>query len=53
MRDFLEENGIDVTFVTGPGNHEWDFWDTYINRAICDFLPTEHNGLGINSGNIR
>ena len=53
MRDFLEENGIDVTFVTGPGNHEWDFWDTYINKAICDFLPTEHNGLGINSGNVR
>ncbi len=52
MKTFLEESGVDVTFVTGPGAHEWDFWDTYIRKAICDFLPTENNGLGINSGNV-
>ena len=22
---FLKENGIDVTYETGPGAHEWDF----------------------------
>lgn len=51
MADFLKGQNIDVTFEIGPGNHEWDFWDTYIKKAI-EWLPTEKNGLGINSGNI-
>lgn len=51
MAKFLKEQGADVTFEIGPGDHEWDFWDTYIKKAI-DWLPTEQNGLGINSGNI-
>lgn len=51
MAGFLKEQGADVTFEVGPGNHEWDFWDTYIKKAI-EWLPTEENGLGINSGNI-
>ncbi len=49
--DFLKDEGVDVTFEVGPGNHEWDFWDTYIRKAIS-WLPTEKRGLGINSGNI-
>lgn len=52
MADFLKENGVDVTFVTGPGNHEWDFWDTYIKKGI-EWLPTEHNTVrGVGSGNV-
>ena len=51
MAAFLKEQGADVTFVTGPGAHEWDFWDTYIKKAI-DWLPTEDSGLGMNSGNV-
>ncbi len=51
MYGFLKEQGVDVTFEVGSGNHEWDFWDTYIKKAI-DWLPTEKNGLGINSGNV-
>lgn len=51
MAAFLREQGADVTFEIGPGGHEWDFWDTYIRKAI-EWLPTEENGLGINSGNI-
>lgn len=47
----LEEQGVDVTFEIGPGNHEWDFWDTYIKKAI-EWLPTEKNGLGVSSGNV-
>ena len=43
--------GADSTFEVGPGDHEWDFWDTYIKKAI-DWLPTEVGELGINSGNI-
>lgn len=52
MAAFLQEQGVDVTFEVGPGNHEWDFWDTYIKKAVYEWLPTEHNGLGINSGNV-
>lgn len=48
---FLKEQGIHVTFETGTGGHEWDFWDTYIKKAI-EWLPTENQGLGINSGNV-
>lgn len=48
---FLQENGVDATFEIGPGDHEWDFWDTYIKKAI-DWLPTENQVMGINSGNI-
>lgn len=51
MVKFLKEENVDVTFEMGPGGHEWDFWDTYIQKAI-DWLPTEQNGLGINSGNV-
>ncbi len=53
-RDFasyLKENDVDVTFEVGPGGHEWDFWDTYIQKAI-DWLPTENSGLGVNGGNV-
>lgn len=48
---YVRKNGVDVTFEVGPGNHEWDFWDTYIKKGI-EWLPTEKNGLGINSGNV-
>ena len=48
---FLKEKGVDLTFEMGPGAHEWDFWDTYIKRAI-EWLPTEDKVQGINSGNI-
>ena len=50
MAAFLKEQGAEVTFEVGPGGHEWDFWDTYIKKAI-EWLPTEKNGLGVNSGN--
>ena len=51
MAAFLKEQGAEVTFEIGPGNHEWDFWDAYIKKAI-DWLPTEKSGLGVNSGNV-
>lgn len=51
MAVFLRGQGAEVTFETGPGAHEWDFWDRYIHRAI-GWLPLERSGLGINSGNI-
>ena len=51
MAAFLKDHQVNVTYEEGPGNHEWDFWDTYIKKAI-EWLPTENNGQGINSGNI-
>lgn len=48
---FLKEHNVDVTFETGPGNHEWDFWDTYIKKVL-DWLPLERSALGMNSGNV-
>lgn len=47
----LEENEVDVSFEVGEGNHEWDFWDTYLKKAL-DWLPLEKSGMGIGSGNI-
>ena len=37
-RKLLEDAGFDVTYEEGPGAHEWDFWDTYIKKAL-DWLP--------------
>lgn len=48
---FLKENSVEATYEEGPGAHEWDFWDTYIKKAI-EWLPTENSIKGINSGNI-
>lgn len=51
MAAFLKEQGADVTFEVGPGAHEWDFWDTYIRKAI-EWLPTDKASQGMNSGNV-
>lgn len=40
MSDFLTTHGVEHTFETGSGNHEWDFWNRYIKRII-DWLPLE------------
>ena len=47
---FLKEEKLALTYEEGPGAHEWDFWDTYIKKAI-EWLPTERL-RGISSGNI-
>ena len=52
FRDLLTANGFDVTYEESPGNHNWDFWDTYIKKAI-DWLPLEEAAQGINSGNVN
>lgn len=50
--NFLKENSVHVDYEIGKGNHEWDFWDTYIKKAIYEWLPTEKSGMGLSSGNI-
>lgn len=48
---YLEKNDIKVTYEVGPGDHEWDFWDTYIKKGM-DWLPLEQADEGVHSGNI-
>ena len=48
---FLKEKGVAFTYETGPGSHEWDFWDTYIRKAL-DWLPLEDGASGRTSGNV-
>lgn len=47
----LSEHGVKYLYETGPGAHEWDFWDAYIKRAI-DWLPLEGKAAGVSSGNV-
>ena len=49
--DFLESHNVEHTFEIGNGNHEWDFWDKYILKAL-EWLPLEGKELGIGSGNV-
>lgn len=51
-RKLLVENGFDVTYEEGPGNHDWDFWDKYIKKVV-DWLPLDEKMAGINSGNVH
>lgn len=50
FRDFLIENGAEVTYVEGPGGHDWDFWDTYIKKVL-EWLPLEGPSSEVNSKN--
>lgn len=38
FRDFLLENGADVTWDEEDAGHEWDFWDSQIKKVL-DWLP--------------
>lgn len=41
FRDFLMENNVDLTYEEGPGEHNWEFWDTYIEKVL-DWLPLKN-----------
>lgn len=34
FRDFLTEQNVDLTYVEGPGVHDWQFWNAYLEPAI-------------------
>lgn len=50
-RQRLEDCGFSVTYEEAPGDHNWDFWDTYIHKAL-QWLPLNEANQGLNSGNI-
>lgn len=47
----LKSAGIDIVLEEGPGNHEWDFWNTYIKKTL-DWLPLSSGLEGMNSGKV-
>jgi S-formylglutathione hydrolase FrmB len=48
---FLLDNGVEHSYIEGPGVHNWEFWDEYI-RKVLDWLPLEDSEQGIGSGNV-
>lgn len=50
-KKMFEDAGIDLTYEEGPGAHNWDFWNTYIQRVL-DWLPLEESKQGLSSGNV-
>ncbi len=49
--DLLTQKKVPHTFEIGPGAHEWDFWDTYIQKGM-DWLPIPKCTPGISSGHV-
>lgn len=51
FKNYLEGLGIQVDYEEGPGAHEWDFWNRYIQKVV-DWLPLGEQTAGIDSGNV-
>lgn len=51
LRDKLQALNYDLTYVEGPGVHNWAFWDEYIEKALEWIEPTE-SVKGISSENV-
>ncbi len=49
---FLNDNGVEHTYVEGPGAHNWEYWDEYIKKVL-DWLPLEDKAQGVGSGNVQ
>lgn len=47
----LKELGYQVSYEEGPGGHDWEFWNTYIKKAV-DWLPLEKTE-SIHSGHVQ
>lgn len=51
FRDYLKKLGYNVKWEEGPGGHDWDFWDTYINNVLA-WLPLDDAEPAVGSGNV-
>lgn len=51
LKDKLEKEGVSVTWKPGPGQHNWDFWNTKILEAL-NWLPLPAPVHGISSGHV-
>lgn len=47
FRGHAEALGLPLTYVEGPGDHSWDYWDPYI-KHVLEWLPLggEENSVG-------
>lgn len=52
FRDHLVKLRYDVTYVEGPGIHDWYFWDEYILKVL-EWLPLGESQQGVSSGNVN
>ena len=52
FRDHLVKLGYNVTYVEGPGIHDWYFWDEYILKVL-EWLPLGESQQGVSSGNVN
>ena len=52
FREFLKENGADVTWDEEKHGHDWDFWDSQIKKVI-DWLPLDEGTSGLSSGHVK
>jgi S-formylglutathione hydrolase FrmB len=41
FRDHARELGIDLTYEEAPGDHNWGFWDEWIQRVL-EWLPLQN-----------
>ncbi|MBS5959077.1 MAG: tributyrin esterase [Clostridiales bacterium] len=39
MKAQLDARGSKAVYVEGPGNHDWDFWEAYIQKVLQWMLP--------------
>lgn len=51
LQDRLRGVGLDVTYEEGPGGHDWDFWNRYLEHLL-NWLPLGPARAGMNSGNV-
>lgn len=51
FRDFLLEQGAQLTYEETEGEHNWDFWNDQIQKVLA-WLPLDEAREGLNSGNV-
>ena len=34
FRQFMDISGLDFRYEEGPGGHEWNFWDRYVQNVL-------------------
>lgn len=46
FKEFAKSIGLEVEFGEGPGEHDWDFWDEWLEKII-DWLPLKNRNTGL------
>ena len=52
FHQYLTKKGIPHEYQTGPGGHDWVFWDTFISKALA-WLPLDEASQGVSSGHVH